>query len=134
MWSGLSYLLASEAGDAVRRHVRAALFLAVGLLAGLIGIVFGLLALHTWLLSRMSSIEASLLIAAGLAVVSIVFIVVALMVRKARRQASGMTSTAIVAAPLALKMLAGRSQIKTLGVIGVVALGAMLGRQLGRMR
>ncbi len=118
----------------MRRHVRAALFLAVGLLAGLIGIVFGLLALHTWLLSRMSSIEASLLIAAGLAVVSIVFIVVALMVRKARRQASGMTSTAIVAAPLALKMLAGRSQIKTLGVIGVVALGAMLGRQLGRMR
>jgi hypothetical protein len=134
MLSGLSFLAATEAGEALRRHMRAAIIAAMGAVAGLGGIVFCLIALHAWLLQRMSPVEASLVIAAGLIVLSLIFVAVAAFIRRSRRQPSALAATALVATPVALRLLGGRLDFKALGIAGVLALGAIAGRQLGKMR
>ncbi len=43
-----------------------------------------------------------------------------------------MRSTALMAAPIAARMLSGKSNLGTLAIVGVVAAGALLGRQLAK--
>ncbi len=134
MWSGLSFLAATEAGEAFRRSLRAAIATAVAAITGLTGLVFALVALHAWLVQRFTPVEASLMIAGGLIVVSLVFIIIAGVIRRSRKPTSALASSAIVAAPMALRLIGGRLDFKAVGIAGVLALGAIVGRQLGRMR
>jgi hypothetical protein len=132
MLKGLSLLAASEAGAAVRRNLRwAALILAASLVA--IGaIVFGLIALHSWLLMSLSPVEASLVIAAGLGIVALVLLIAAVWVRRSRRSASPLAATALVMAPTAMRLAARRLEPAAIGVAAVIAIGAIIGRSLAR--
>jgi hypothetical protein len=134
MWSGLSLLAATELGETLRRQIRAASIALIGAIVGFTGLVFGLIALHAWLLQRVTPIEASLIIAAGLLAVSIVFLAAAAFSRRSRKNSSGLTSTALVAAPIAMRLIGARLDFRTVGIAGVLALGAIVGRQLGRIR
>jgi hypothetical protein len=134
MWSGLSFLAATEAGEVLRRHIRAAAIASFGILAGVAALAFGLIALHAWLLQRFTPVEASLMIAAGLVLVCVAFLMIAVFVRRSRKYPSALASTAIVAAPMAVRLIGGRLNFKAVGIASVLALGAIVGRQLGRSR
>jgi hypothetical protein len=134
MWSGLSFLAATEVGETLRRQLRAASIALVAGIIGLAGLVFCLLALHAWLLQHVTSVEASLIIAAGLLTVSIMLLAAAAFARRSRKGSSGLTSTAIVAAPIAMRLIGARLDFRTIGIAGVLALGAIVGRQLGKIR
>jgi uncharacterized membrane protein (DUF485 family) len=133
MWSGLGLLAASEARSAIQRQLRAAvLMLAAGtLLMG--AMAFALVALHEWLSMRMSPIAASLWIAAGLTLVAALLIFAAMYVRRAKRRMSPMASTALVTAPAVARAAVNRLSFRTLGLIGVLVLGAFAGRKLSAM-
>ncbi len=134
MWSGLSFLAATEAGEAFRRLTRSAAIAFAGIMTGLAALAFALIALQTWLLQRFTPIEANLIITGGLAVVSIVFLAIATSVRRSRKNPSALASTAIVAAPMAARLIGGRLDFKAVGIASVLALGAIVGRQLGKSR
>jgi hypothetical protein len=134
MWSSLSFLAANELGDTFRRQIRGASIALMGAIVGLAGLVFCLIALHSWLLLRVTPIEASLIIAAGLLTASVALLAAAAFARRSRKSSSGLTSTAIVAAPIALRIIGRRLDFRTVGIAGVLALGAIVGRQLGRGR
>jgi hypothetical protein len=132
MWSGLSLLLANEAGGAIRRQIVGIALLATAGLVALVALVFALLALHGWLEVSWGAVPAYLLIAAGLAVVAAIIAIAGTITRRKRREATTMRSTALMAAPIAARVLAGRSNLGTLAVVAVIAAGALVGRQLAK--
>ncbi len=134
MWSGLSFLAASEAGEAFRRNMRAAVATCAAAITGFTALIFGLVALNAWLVQRFTAVEASLMVGGGLLAVSVVFLITAAYIRRSRKASSALASTAIVAAPIALRLIGGRLDFKAVGMAGVLALGAIVGRQLGRLR
>jgi apolipoprotein N-acyltransferase len=134
MWSSLSFLAATDLGDTFRRQIRGASIAFLGAIVGLAGLVFCLIALHSWLMLRATPIEASLIIAAGLLTASVALLAAAAFARRSRKNSSGMASTAIVAAPIAMRLIGRRLDFRTVGIAGVLALGAIVGRQLGRGR
>ncbi|MGL5139191.1 MAG: hypothetical protein ACRC7G_15645, partial [Beijerinckiaceae bacterium] len=81
MLSAIGLLFASEAGSAVKRHVRAGIIAGAGLAVGIISLLFGLLALRLWLAQHMTLIEANLTIAGGLIVIALALVGWAVMVR-----------------------------------------------------
>ena len=121
MLSGLSFLVAAETGAIVRRHVRMMVLLTMAIVTLIAAIVTTLVALHSWLLTRFTSIEASLMIAAGLLVLSIVFVFAAMFVRNAKRNRSQLASAALVMVPTAAKLVSKRADIVTFGLLTVVA-------------
>lgn len=132
MWKGLSLLAASEVRDSYQRYMAAAVWTLVAALAGLAALAFALVAAHGWLSLEMSSISASLVIAAALGVVALIFLGVAAAARKRPVRPSPVASSALIAAPYALSMATRRLNFSTLAILGVVAAGAFFGRQLGR--
>lgn len=132
MWKALSLIAANEFGGKLRSHVVA---FGIHVLAGvvaLVGIVFGLLALRTWLGFHMSEIEASLIIAAALLVIALVIVLAGISYKRRPRPPAALTSTALVAVPLAASILGKRLNLGTIILVGVIAMAAVLGRQLGR--
>jgi hypothetical protein len=132
MWKGLSLLAANEVGGAIRRNVLATGIYGMAGIVGLIGVVFGLVAFQGWLSLRMSAIEADLLIAGLLLGVALLIAIVGAYTKHRRRTSTALTASALLAAPIAAGVIGKRLNLGTIALIGVVALGAMLGRQLGR--
>ncbi len=132
MWKALSLIAANEFGGTLRSH---AVAFGIHVLAGvvaLVGSVFGLLALRTWLGFHVSEIEASLIIAAVLLVLALIITWVGFYYKRRPRPATALTSTALVAVPLAASILGKRLNLGTIVLVGVVAMAAVIGRQLGR--
>jgi hypothetical protein len=134
MWRGLSFLAASEAGESLRRSMRSAVAMVASAIAAFTGVVFALVALHAWLSQRMTFIEASLVISAAFLFLALVFFIIAGFIRRSRRPASALATSAIVAAPIALRLIGSRLDLRAVGIAGMLTLGAILGRQLGRIR
>lgn len=132
MWKGLSLLVANEFGLAFRRNAMAMALYAVAGLVFLMGVMFVLLALRDWLGLHMSAIEAGLVVAAGLLCLAAVVALAGVYVKRRRRSSAALASTAILAVPVAARMIGRRVTVGTVAVMGVVALGALLGRQLGK--
>jgi hypothetical protein len=132
MISGLTTVLAAEATLAVRQQVRAAGWMAAGGVFALGAAATGLVALHQWLSTFMPSLHATLWIAGGLLAVAIALMIAGLAIKRARRPRSALNLTAVALAPAAARMAFSRSNIATFGVGGMLALGALLGRKLGK--
>lgn len=133
MFKGLALLAAGEVGGAVKRKLTAYVLFAIAGLIALAGLGYLLGALHIWLSVNYSPIQASLFIAGGLFVVALAFAIAGAIV--ARRKASNaqalQTAAAVAAAPLALRA-ASKINPTALVALGVVAVGAILGRKLGK--
>ena len=129
MWKGLSLLVANEFGLAIRRNATAIALYAVAGTIFLIGSVFALLALRDWLALGMSTTEAGLAVAAGLLFLAGLVALCGLYVKRRRRSSAALASTAMLAVPIASRMLGRHVNVGTVAVLGVVALGAILGRQ-----
>jgi predicted anti-sigma-YlaC factor YlaD len=129
MLGGLAALVAGEVRGIVRRNVTV---LVLCLVAGLLAVAaagYALNALHTVLALHYGAVAASLSIAGGLLVASLLVLGIALYV-KSRPRPDRRLAAAVAAAPVAAK-LAGSSRIGwRAGLVGgVVLLGLLLGRQ-----
>jgi peptidoglycan/LPS O-acetylase OafA/YrhL len=133
MLGGIGAFLASEISGAVRRNVIVYALFGIAALLVLCAGGYALSALHTVLALRYGTAEASLIIAGGLLVAALLAFGLGLYVKNRRRPARPLAATALVAAPLAAKLIgsgmASRKGWRVALVGGVVVLGALLGRQ-----
>jgi hypothetical protein len=130
MWQGLSLLAATELGGMLKRNLRAVAYYAASALVAVIALVFMLQAAHAWLVSHMSTINASLVIAAVMLGIAGILLLVGHFV--AGRKRSSLTSTALVAAPFAARMIGRKVSYGTIAVAGVIAMGVVVGRLMAR--
>lgn len=127
----LTLLAASEAGGAVKRNVRAVGYFAVAACTGLIGLVFLLVAARDALLPQMGLVMANLSVGGAMLLLGLVFLLVGQSVRKRRNRSSAFNSTAaIVAAPLAARVVGKGINVATLSIAGVMLAGAAIGHYL----
>lgn len=133
MLGGIGAYIATEVSGAVRRNATVYGLLAFGLLLLLCAGGYLVAALHTVLALRYGSAEASLIVAAGLFVLGLLTMGIALYVKNRPRPRRPLAATALVAAPLAAKIvgsgLSSKKGWRLAAVGGVVVLGALLGRQ-----
>ncbi|CAN5171409.1 hypothetical protein BH10PSE8_BH10PSE8_12150 [soil metagenome] len=133
MLGGIGAFIASEISGAVRRNVTVYALFGVSVLLVLCAGGYALSALHTVLALRYGMAEASLFIAGGLLLAALIALGLGLYVKNRRRPARPLAATALVAAPLAAKLigsgLGSRKGWRWAAVGGVVVLGALLGRQ-----
>lgn len=134
MLGGLTALLTSEVGGAVRRNATVYGLYLVGALLVVCAIGYGLNALHTVLTMLHGPVAASLWIAGGLLAAAALAFGIGLYV-KSRRRPSRRLEAAMAAAPVAATLLgSGKIGWKAGLVGGVVLLGLLLGRQLAQGR
>lgn len=133
MLGGIGAFIASEISGAVRRNVIVYGLMGFAALLLLCAGGYTLSALHTVLALRYGTAEASLLIAGGLLLAALIAFGIALYVKNRRRPARPIAATALVAAPLAAKLIGsgiGSGKAWRVALVGgVVVLGALLGRQ-----
>lgn len=132
MFKGLSLLAATELGGAVSRNVRAIPYFAFAALIFLFGFGFLLDLAHAWLSLRMSTMAASGVLAAMLLTVAGSLLLIGHTIQERRQATSPLTTTALIAAPFAAKVLGSRLSFGTVAVAGVVAAGALLGRFIAK--
>ncbi len=132
MWKGLSLLAAGEFGAKLRRSLRAFSFYAASVLIALIGLVFALQAANSWLVLHMSTVSASLIMAAAMLGIAGILLIIGQIAARRKSGPSALTSTALVVAPLAAGMIARKVSYGTIAVAGVVAMGVFLGRLIAR--
>lgn len=129
MFGGLTALLASEVGGVVRRNVTVYGLLLVAVVIAACAIGYGLDALHGFLALRYGAIAASLWVAGGLLLLSLILLSVALYLKNRRRPGRPLAAAALVATPVAAKLIGARVGWR-LGLLGaIVVLGVTLGRQ-----
>jgi hypothetical protein len=133
MLGGIGAFIAGEISGAVRRNVTVAVLMGLGVLLMLCAGGYLVAAVHTALALRYGSVEASLFVAGGLFVAGLMAIAIGFFAKNRPRPARPMAATALVAAPLAAKLIgAGLTSKKGWRIAlvgGVVVLGALLGRQ-----
>jgi hypothetical protein len=133
MIGGIGAYIAGEISGAVRRNVTVGVLMGFGVLLLLCAGGYLVAALHTALALRYGSVEASLFVAGGLFVAGLVAIAIGFYVKNRPRPARPMAATALVAAPLAAKLLgsglASKKGWRVALIGGVVVLGALLGRR-----
>lgn len=132
MLGGLGATAFAEIAGAVRRNLWIVGLYAVAALTGVAAIGYGLDALHTVLIASYGPAGASLLIAAGLVVVMLILLGAAIYLRTAKRERRAFATTALVAAPFALRLFSGRMLLRAGLVGGAALLGLMAARQFTR--
>lgn len=130
MWNSIALLAANEFGSMFRRNVTAVVFYAISAVAAFTGLIFGLVAAHTWLAARMTDIEASLVIAGALMILAVALALVGYFMKHRRRSKAELTSTALTALPIAARLVTTRISWGTMTVAGIMALGVLLGRHI----
>jgi cytochrome bd-type quinol oxidase subunit 2 len=136
MWRGLTLLAATELGSAMKRSVMSVVIYALAALSFLCALGFLVAAGHGSLAERYGDTMASLILAGIFFLVAIVIALFAGLARRQARRRRSLTSTALVVAPVmappALRAFVAHPAIGAGVVAGIVALGAMVGRQWGK--
>jgi hypothetical protein len=135
MLGGLGAYIASEVSGSVRRNLTVYGLYGAGVLLILCAAGYGLNALHTVLVMRVGPVTASLWIAGGLLAAGLVAFGFAHYVKNRPRPARPIAKTALVAAPFVAKVVGSkvfgsRTGWRMAALGGVIAIGALLGRQL----
>ncbi|WP_186417709.1 hypothetical protein [Bosea sp. CS1GBMeth4] len=132
MLGGLAALVASEIRGILRRNLTVlVLCLVAGLLAAA-AIGYALNALHTILALHYGAVIASLSIAGGLLLASLLALGIALYVKNRPRPDRSLAA-AVAAAPVAASLVGNRKIGWRAGLVGgVVLLGLILGRQFAQ--
>lgn len=130
MFGGIAAFITSEISGVVKRNLTVLGLYGFGAFLILCAGGYALGALHTVLTLRHGAVAASLWIAGGLFLAGLVSFGVAAYVKSRRRPARPMAQTALVAAPVAAKLLGSRLGWKA-GLAGAaVVLAAVLGKQI----
>jgi len=130
MFGGIAAFIASEISGVVKRNLTVLGLYGFGAFLVLCAGGYALAALHTVLMLRYGAVAASLWIAGGLFAAGLISFGVAAYVKNRRRPARPMAQTALVAAPVAARLLGSRFGWKA-GLAGAaVVLAAVLGKQI----
>lgn len=133
MIGGIGSYIAGEISGVVRRNVMVAVLMSFGGLLMLCAGGYLVAAVHTVLALRYGPVQASLFVAGGLFLAGLVVIAFGFYVKNRPRPARPVAATALVAAPLAARIvgsgLSSKKGWRYALVGGVVVLGALLGRQ-----
>ena len=129
MIGGLGSYIASEISGSVRRNLTIYGLYGFGALLTLCAAGYGLNALHTVIALRQGAVFASLAIGGGLLLVALISFGVALYLKRRPRPSRPMAQTALVAVPIAARLLGSKLSWRTALVGGVVVLGAIIGRR-----
>lgn len=130
MFGGIGSFIASEVSGAVRRNAIVYGLFGLAALLLLCAAGYTLHALHTVLEFRYGAVAASLWIAGGLFATALLAFCIALFVKGRRPPPRPAATAALAAAPLAAKLIGSRLSWRMVVAGGVVALGAILGRQI----
>lgn len=130
MFGGIGAFIAGEVGGAVKRNVTVVVLYLVAAFFVVAAGGYALSALHTVLTLSYGPVAASLWIAGGLFLVGIIALIAAIRVKNRPRPARPLASTALVAAPLAVRMLNTRRGWKLGALAGLLVGGILLGRNL----
>jgi hypothetical protein len=129
MFGGIAAFLTAEISGVVKRNLTVLGLYGFGAFLILCAGGYALAALHTVLMLRYGAAAASLWIAGGLFVAGLIAFGVAAYVKSRRRPPRPIAQTALVAAPIAARLLGSRIGWKA-GLAGVaVVLAAVLGKQ-----
>ncbi len=116
----------------VNRQVNAIICYAVAGLVGLGAVIFGLIAAQSWLLTTMSPIAANLIIAAILLVLALIIGAVGSYIANSQPKSEPVAAAAIIAAPMAARVLAKNANFGTIVLGAVLAGGLIIGRKMGK--
>lgn len=132
MFKGLSLLAMTEAAGSLRQQFRALPWFAAGALIGLFAVATLLEAAHAWISLRMSPVSAHLVIGMVLLTMAGTLAAIGVVIKSRKRKRDGLTTTALVAAPIAARLVRTHAAMPALAVAAVVAAGAVVGRLLGK--
>ncbi len=130
MWNALGILAATEVGATVKRNMMALGIYMIAGVALLMAILFGLFGFYQWLLERMNGMEASLTVSATLLGVALLIACIGYFVKNRRQKTFPLAATALVAAPVAARMISRHPKASVLSLLGVVATGMILSRSV----
>ena len=116
----------------VNRQVNALICYAVAALIALGAVVFGLIAAQAWLLVSLNPVVANLVIAAVLLVLALIMAFVGSYIAKAQLKPNVGAAAALVAAPIAARVLAKNTSFGTIALGAVLVGGLILGRKIGK--
>ena len=130
MFGAIGAYIAGEVSGAVKRNVTIyGLYGAAGFLV-VAAAAYALSALHTWLAISQGPIAASLWIAGGLFLAAMIALLVARQIKNKPRPAKPLAASALVAAPIASRMLSSKRGWKVGALAGLLVGGVILGRNL----
>lgn len=132
MLKAIGTLAIGEAGQSIRRSLVVRGLQAVAALVVLVACGFALAALYIVLAARFDAVVANLIIAGGLCALALIILAAAAIIRSRPRKPSPAATTALALAPVAATALASKPGLRAAALGGVLLLGAMVGRQLGR--
>ena len=130
MLGGIGSFITAEVSGVVRRNVTVYGLFGLAALLMICAGGYALNALHTVLMLRYGAVAASLWIAGGLFLASLIALGMAAIVKNRRRPPRPAATAALAAAPLAAKLIGSRLSWRMAAAGGIVVLGAILGRQI----
>jgi len=130
MLATITALAGAEIRDYAQRNVRAAMFLALGVIFAVAAAAYGLSALSVWLTPIYGEIVTRLMIAGGLLFVAVIALIAAMVARRPSRRQPMQDAAALIDAPAAFEL--AKSLVPSLGKTLPVALvaGVVVGRVL----
>lgn len=130
MFGGLGSFIASEVSGAMKRNIAVYGLFGLALLLLFCAGGYALNAVHTLLEQHYGAVAASLWVAGGLSASALLAFCIGLFVKGRRRPPRPAATAALAAAPLAAKLVGSRLNWRLVMAGGVIALGAILGRQI----
>ncbi len=130
MLKEVAALAGAEIAAAGKRKAAQYAFYAMAVFLALAAFAFALDGLHTVLAANYGAVTASLSLSGGLLVLALCVFAIGKLIKRRRGAIDVIAASAIVAAPVAARLIAPQAA-KRIGVLGSLALGALLGRQMG---
>ncbi len=130
MWSPVNFLSETQTGKMFKQRLTAVAIVAAACFIGFFALLFGLFSLFLFLSENMSEISASLIIFGSLCAITLILVVFANFYKKRPQTGSTLTSTALFAAPVGLRLLRKYPKAGVYSLISIVLGSAVLGRYL----
>lgn len=130
MWSPINFISETQTAKVFKQRLTAAALVAVACFVGFIALLFGLFSVFLFLSENISELNASLIIFGFLCVITLALFVFANFYKKRPQTGSTLASTALLAAPIGLKVLRKYPKAGVYSLAGIVLGSAILGRYL----
>ncbi len=130
MWNPVNFLSETQTGKVFKQRLTAAAILAVACFVGFIALFFGVFSVFIFLSDMMGQFKASLVIFSALSLLALILVLFANFYKKRPQTGSTLTSTALFAAPIGLRMFRKYPKAGIYSLLGIVLVSALGGRYL----
>jgi hypothetical protein len=129
MWKALSLIAATEVGARLKNRIIAFVIFVIAGVIFVISLCFFLFSLYIWLARSMSDLEASMTISGSLFLLAVIFSTIGYFIKNRQLKTSPLTSTALIAAPVAAGIISKFPRASIVGFIAVIAAGFFLAKK-----